>query len=300
MENENTPPRKLNPSDPRLRFRRKTQRSENPPLIEPGKAFPASLKYIKRGVEKASPHHKTVAAFGSSLRLISHSQLLTQFGPLGFNRFTLLHFLQALRIPSIHIGRERFVDAYTFYLIMHIILRPGKPDFLTPNCLAKKTLLNKRNGAGRPYRRTQRASVPLTEIERELPEAARDLIYCRNLLEPKLTTASITTLASEAAERLRTFTSHLPIAQIITRFREGADAYWLKRLNAPDPDPIDTPATLPPCPSTEPLTSSPSKESEQPAPTPPSTKKNSSRRSSGTPGTPIPTSPSEEPPSSGK
>lgn len=297
METTPTPPpgeAGPTPTEKKKKFVPKGPSSANTPTW--GKLLPGSLKYIKRGQENQSPHHKSVMAFGSSLRLISHEHLLTEFAPLGFTKQSLARLFRALKIPSFHIGPHRFVDAYTFYLIMHAILRPGEPDFIAPCANAMRSKLRKSIKA--------RVSITTEFAQDAIPTAARDLIYCRHLLEPKLTTVAISNTARDAAQRLREFTENIPLAQVITRFRTGADAYWLKRISTPGdpPDPLDTPATIPPCPatSTEPSTSSPSKDSVQRARTRGLIRRSSSRPSLPTPATPTPTSPSEEPPSSGK
>lgn len=174
-----------------------------------------------------------IAAFGSSLRLVSHARLYTQFAPFGITFDSFQALLRALRIPSIHLTPGvAAVDSSAFYVIMHAILAPGEPDFVAPSCP--------------PPPVPHRTSITTEWLHANWEPAVTHLLDCRRLLEPQLSAPSLLKLAREASARLLSFTSTVPVCEVTTSYPDGTfDCKWLLSTR-----PLDNPATIPPCPPT--------------------------------------------------
>ncbi len=178
-----------------------------------GKGLPKSLHSIPKSPRKSSP---ATAAFGSSLRLVSHERLYSQFAPFGISFEAFQALLLSLRIPSIHIGDTRLVDMTTFYIVMHAILRPGEPDYIAPCAPLPPSSL------------PSRTTVDPLWLTTAWPAAVSSLVDSRALLEPQLTPRAILDLAHDAAARLSSFPSSLPLCEVTTSYPDGTfDARWL-------------------------------------------------------------------------
>lgn len=187
----------------------------------------------RKGPRSATPGAKNpIAAFGSSLRLVSHTRLYSQFAPFGLSFDSFQALLRALQIPSIHFAPGiAAVDSSAFYIIMHAILAPGEPDFVAPSCP--------------PPPVPHRTSITPEWLHAHWEPAVSHLIDCRRLLEPQLTPSSILQLAREASSRLLSFSSTIPVCEVTTSYPDGTfDSRWLL-----SPRPLDKPATLDPCPT---------------------------------------------------
>lgn len=134
-----------------------------------------------------------IAAFGSSLRLVSVERLWSQFAPFGVTLPSFVRFLHTLHIPLLHIGRTRLVDSLSFYLVMRALLRLGRPDFLAPGSLTPQTR----------DRETTR-EIPLSSIQKNLESLTRELIYARHVLAPTLHPEKIKELAADVARTIAT------------------------------------------------------------------------------------------------
>lgn len=177
-----------------------------------------------------------LVAFGSSLRLVSHDRLHSEFAAIGMSKKAFQALLRALCVPSIHINNQTFVDATTFYICMHAILRPGQPDFYAPGSLLKW----KHKARNLPVRTNVTPEWLLSHWE----QAAQELVYSRDLMEPRLTPREINKLCRSAAQRLKDFAQQVPFVEFFNSFRTGAEAHYYAarpnpdRLTPSDPDPL--------------------------------------------------------------
>lgn len=73
-------------------------------------------------------------SLGPGNRLYSEDSYLVELAPLGVTRRGFRSLLRALGVPTIELGRTRFVDNLSLALALRAVLALGKPDFLAPGC----------------------------------------------------------------------------------------------------------------------------------------------------------------------
>lgn len=89
------------------------------------------------------PRRVAHISLGPGNRLYSEDSYLVELAPLGVTRRGFRSLLRALGVPTIELGRTRFVDNLSLAMALRAVLAIGKPDFLTPGC---ETLRRSRGG----------------------------------------------------------------------------------------------------------------------------------------------------------
>ena len=130
-------------------------------------------------VSRKSTKNRASIKFGSWLRLYSEDQLLAELAPFNLTRATFRHLLANLCVPSLHIGKLRFVDGYSFFLALRAVLSIGEPDFYAPNCNAVY------------FRNTNASKLDIDRFRRNQKRLTADLLYSKRFNGMTLTDAEI-------------------------------------------------------------------------------------------------------------
>lgn len=175
---------------------------------------------------KTSPAKSSISfiSIAPGVRLYSEDHLIQSLHPLPFTRRSFRAFLRSLSVPTLHIGRHRYVDHISFALAVRSVLRVGAPSFYGP-------------GSRRP-RRIPPSRLDLASFRSSITTTIAELLASRHYTPAE--SSHILSAAKEAASRmlLAGFQSLPPSAQ--HEYTRRA----LRRYLPPDP-PTLTPEELP-------------------------------------------------------
>lgn len=169
-------------------------------------------------------------SIGPYVRLYSEDHFLRELAPLGLTRNTLRRFFRALSVPTLHLSKTRYVDAFTLSLALRAVLRIGEPDFLAPGCDVLQT--------GEKPRRTTKSLDP-TRLRSDLEPLIFELLAAHKTRAWDIPSAEIAAAARDAARRL----IH---AGFISLPHDVQREYTRQALTAVQADPIDPRIPTPP------------------------------------------------------
>lgn len=174
-------------------------------------------------VSRKSTKNRASIKFGSWLRLYSEDQLLAELAPFNLTRATFRHLLANLCVPSLHIGKLRFVDGYSFFLALRAVLSIGEPDFYAPNCNAVY------------FRNTNASKLDIDRFRRNQKRLTADLLYSKRFNGMTLTDAEIRKTARLAFSRIQTTAYRIALSRVVSQSNADADAHLASLRLPPEP-----------------------------------------------------------------
>lgn len=80
-----------------------------------------------------NPHNKDIQ-FGVGVSLRPVEEIYHALKESGLTRHGLAALLRALHIPTVEIGKKKYINPFYLMLAIHAISRPGNKNFLAPGC----------------------------------------------------------------------------------------------------------------------------------------------------------------------
>ena len=173
---------------------------------------------------KSTKSTRATIKFGSWLRLYSEDQLLTELAAFGFTRATFRHFLSNLCVPTLRIGKLRFVDGYCFFLALRAVLAIGEPDFHAPGSQAVAN------------RNVKASRLDLDRFRLNQKRLTADLLYSKRFNGLHLTDFQIRKTARLALGRIQANAYRIALSRVLSQSDAEADAH-LRTLRQPPASP---------------------------------------------------------------
>ena len=172
---------------------------------------------------KSRRNSKATIKFGSWLRLYSEDQLLSELEVFGLSRTSFRHLLANLHVPTLHVGKLRFVDGYCFFLALRAVLSIGEPDFLAP-------------GSTRVLQRNANPSkLNLERFRASQKRLVADLLYTKRFNGLHLTDLQIRKTARLALGRIQANAYRIALSRTLSESNAAADANLLLERKPPGP-----------------------------------------------------------------
>lgn len=166
---------------------------------------------VPRPAAKANRRARATIKFGSWLRLYTEDQLLAQLSQFGLSRRSFRTLLDALHVPTLHVGNLRFVDGFSFFVALRAVLSIGQPDFICPGSESS-------NKNRRPI-----SSLSLDDLNARYRRVVADLLYAKRLMGLTLTDQEIRATAADALSRMQNNAYRLALSRVTLTHQQKAD-----------------------------------------------------------------------------
>lgn len=179
---------------------------------------------------RKSTRTRASVKFGSWLRLYSEDQLLAELSIFGLTLRSFRSLLHNLHVPTLHIGKIRFVDGYSFFLALRAVLSIGEPDFHAPGCSAVY------------FRNADPSHLDLERFRLNQRRLVADLLYSKRFNGLTLTDGQLKKTARLAISRIQATAYRIALSTVLSDQEAAADSHLLSVRRG---EPLDAPIREP-------------------------------------------------------